>query len=241
MRAAVLCVLLAGCKAGLRDPGDARGIYSVARGAEAKPDWPVTRTALRNAALLAPNDAEINLHYASCLLLAYGEVKSARRIYGDMLGRSRARALHGLGWCALVEGDEERALELWKESLGVQQTVDCSHDTAVLLLDLGREDEAQKALELVERISRQSVRTQMLLAAAGRREAPPGLPEGWHFALDRARVRATSKQPESAAADLREHLEKAYFTDLAREFGLRRLQNDFALRRNPQALAEVIK
>ena len=241
MRGVVLCVVLAGCKTGIRDPGDARGIYHTARVAEAKPDWPVARTALRNAALLAPNDAEINLSYASCLLFAYGEVESARRIYGGMLRRSRARALHGLGWCSLVEGDAERALELWTESLGVSRTVDCSRDTAVLLLDLGREEEADKALELVERISRQSIRTQMLLAAAGRRRAPAGLPEGWQFALDRARVRMTLKQPESAAADLREHMEKAYFTDRARDFGRRRLQNDFVLRRNPEALSEVIR
>jgi Tfp pilus assembly protein PilF len=229
MRAPLWIVLLAACAAPVPERSEDVAIL-LRRAAEAAavPDWPATRKALEEAVLLAPGDLDANLRLAETLLMAYGEIPAARRLYWRVRETSHARALHGLGLCALWEGDEERALQLFQASLDERPTAACARDLAVRLL--GRGEDAEDALDEVEKTSGNTLRSDLLLAAAGRRPRPQVAPEGWSFGLERARL----APPAEAAAEVAAYVRVAGATPRARELMRAALQGDLALQRNPR-------
>ncbi|MHC4135482.1 MAG: hypothetical protein ACYS0K_10895 [Planctomycetota bacterium] len=234
MRVPLWLALVAACSipAPSRAP-DVAILMRRAAAALAEPDWPAARRALEEAALLAPADLDVNLRLAETLLKAYGEIDAARRIYWRVRHASRARALHGLGLCALWEGDEERALQLFQASLAEYPTAACARDLAVRQLAWGTD--AKDALDQVEKTSGNTVRSGMLLAAAGRRPRPATTPEGWAYGLVRARLGPLAEAPAEVSAYVR----AACATPRARQLMEAVLQGDFALQRNPGQRSEV--
>lgn len=234
MRAPLWLVLAAACAAPAPSrPPDVDVLLRRAADAVAVPDWPAARRALEEAHLLAPADLDVNLRLGETLLRAYGEIDAARRIYWSVRGASRARALHGLGLCALWEADEERALELFAASLAERPTAACARDLAVR--QLARGDDAAEALDLVEKTSGNTLRSGLLLAAAGRRPRPTTLPEGWSYGLERARL----LPPAAAPAEVSRYVRAACASPQARRRMEAVLKGDFALRRNPTPRSEV--
>jgi len=189
-------------------------------------DWAAARRTLEQGASMHPRDPVIALRLARLELEAYGNVARAETMYDRLPGDLRARGLHGLGRCALWRGDEARALDLFRASLDEKVTGACARDLALRLLARG--EPADDALRLVEESSGGTLRSELLLAAAGRRPRPPRLPEGWTFALERARLKPL---PE-AAAEVGLYLRHACATAEAREAMRRVLEGDPALRRN---------
>jgi len=210
-----------------------------ARVAERIPDWAKTRAYLEEAHLWSPGEPEVSLRLGHLLLSAYADVPRARELFGGCLRRSKARALHGLGLCALAEGDKTRALDLFAESMKAAPTAPCARDRALALLALERGGEAEAALDEVERISRASVESELLLAAAGRLPAPPAAPPEWSYALARARLAAAQGREDQARTELAEHFSKAYASPQAMKLGGRLLHEDFVFGRN-LALVETI-
>jgi Tfp pilus assembly protein PilF len=229
MRALPWIALLAACAAPVPERADDLAIV-LRRAAEASavPDWPAARKALEEAVLLAPDDLDANLRLAETLLKAFGEIDAARRLYWRVRATSHARALHGLGLCALWEGDEERALQLFRASMDERPTAACARDLAVRLLARG--EDAGTALDEVERTSGNTLRSGLLLAAAGRRPRPEVAPEGWFFGLERARL----APPAEAAAEVAAYVRVACATPRARDLMRAALQGDLALQRNPR-------
>ena len=235
MRAPLWLALVAACSTPPvpRRAPDVAIVMHRAADAVAEPDWPAARAALEEAALLAPGDLDVNLRLAETLLKAFGEIDAARRLYWTVRQASHARALHGLGLCALWEGDEERALQLFQASLDEYPTAACARDLAVRRLARG--EDAGGALDQVEKTSGNTVRSGMLLAAAGRRSRPATPPEGWSFGLERARLAPLGEAPTEVAAYVR----AACATPRARQLMEAVLQGDFAIQRNPGQRSEV--
>jgi hypothetical protein len=195
--------------------------------AAARSDWPAARVALERASLDYPRDPVVLLRLAWIDLEAFGEVQRAQERYERLPREYRAHALHGLGRCALWRGDEERALAFFRDSLASAPTAPCARDLALRLLARG--EPTGDALDLVESTSGGALRSRLLLAAAGRAPAPPRLPDGWTYALERARLKPLPEaRPE---VDL--YLERACATAAAREAMKRVLEGDPALCRNP--------
>jgi len=210
-----------------------------ARDAERIPDWARARALLEEAHVWSPGEPEVALRLGHLLLSAYGDVAGARDHFGRCLRPAKGRALHGLGLCARAEGDDARALELLEESMRAGATAPCARDRALLLLALRPGGEAEAALDDVARISRASVESELLLAAAGRLPAPPAAPPEWAHALARARLAASLGDEEKARSELAEHFAKAYATPEARSAAGRILGADFAFRRNLSLVASI--
>jgi len=220
-----LLLLLAGCKT----PPEAvpQSVIGAADEAATRSDWPAARAAFERASLDYPDDPVLLLRLARIDLEAYGDVARAEGRYERLPRANRAHALHGLGRCALWRGDEARALDLFRASLAKRPTPGCARDLALRLLARG--EPADDALDAVEATSGGTLRSRLLLAAAGRAPAPPLLPEGWTYALERARL----KPLEEARAEVDLYLDRACATPSAREAMARVLAGDPALRRNP--------
>ena len=151
-----------------------------------EPNWGAARRALRRAVLESPENPEPALMLAEVERDAFAEIESARVIYGRWLSTLlRARALHGLGRCAWAEGDRKRAAELFEESLEEDETPECARDAALLYLSLGDEAAADKHLGLAGKISAQAMRTELLMAAAGKFAMTGPLPAGCLVSRDR--------------------------------------------------------
>jgi tetratricopeptide (TPR) repeat protein len=219
-----LLLLLPACKT----PPEAAPQSLIAPSDEAatRSDWALARAELERASLDYPEDPVLILRLARIDLEAYGDVDRAQARYERLPRKQRARALHGLGRCALWRGDEARALALFRESLAEEPTADCARDLALRLLARG--DPAGDALDLVEETSGATLRSKLLLAAAGRLPAPARLPEGWTYALERARL----KPLDEARAEVDLYLDRATATPAAREAMARVLAGDPALCRN---------
>lgn len=234
MRLFPCLVLLAACAAPAPSrPPDVDVLLRRAADAVAVPDWPAARRALEEAHYVVPADLDVNLRLAETLLKAYGEIDAARSLYWGVRRASRARALHGLGLCALWEGDEERALQLFAASLAERPTAACARDLAVRRLARG--DDAGEALDLVGKTSGNTLRSGLLLAAAGRRPRPATLPEGWSYGLERARLMPLAEAPAEVAL----YLDAACAHPQARQRMEVVLKGDFALQRNPAPPSEV--
>ncbi|MEE8106324.1 MAG: hypothetical protein V3T86_12385 [Planctomycetota bacterium] len=196
-----------------------------------RPNWGAAREALRRAVLESPKNPEPALMLADVERDAFADLQSARVIYGRWLGTpARARALHGLGRCAWAEADRERATEMFEESLAQKETPACARDAALLYLSLGDQAAADKHLELAAKISAQAMRTELLLAAAGKFAMTGPLPTGWDYALDRARVEAAQGDDSNAATHLALHVERACANDAARKIARRLAAEDFFLK-----------
>lgn len=226
MRARFLLLsVLVGCKA---SPQPApQSLLATADEAAGRSDWAQARTTLERVSIDYPDDPVVQLRLARIELEAFGEVSRAEQRYERLLRAERAHALHGLGRCALWRGEEERALDLFRESLVLQPTAGCARDLAIRLLSLG--EPADHALDLVEETSGATLRSRLLLAAAGRLPRPSSLPGGWTYALDRARLEPLP----DARKEVDLYLERACANPLAREAMERVLAGDLALRRNP--------
>jgi len=230
-RALALVLLLAACARPAPVPS---GSFVAQADEEAyRADWDAARKTLEQGALMHPRDPVIALRLARLELEAFGDVLAAEAIYDRLPEELRARALHGRGRCALWRGDETRAIELFRSSLAVSATNACARDLALRLLARG--EPADEALRLVEATSGGTLRSELLLAAAGWRPRPARLPEGWNFALERARLKPL---PE-AADEVDLYLRHACATPEAREAMRRVLEGDPALRRNPDWPAGV--
>lgn len=221
----LLLAALAACKT----PPEAApaSVLADADGAGVRSDWHAARAALERASLDYPDDPVVSLRLARVELEAFGEVARAEERYERLPPGQRAHALHGLGRCALWQGDEAHALDLFRESLASKPTAACARDLAVRLMARG--EPANEALDLVERTSGGTLRSRLLLAAAGRLPPPPRLPDGWTYALERARLKPL---PE-ARGEVDLYLDGACATPAAREAMARVLEGDFALRRDP--------
>jgi len=215
-----------------------RDLLGRARDAERRGDWNEARVHLAQAHTWAPDDIEVSLRFAEVTLGAFGEVDAARELYRRCLKRARHRALHGLGRCALVAGDRERALELFRESMDWKPTPACARDLAILLLSEGQD--AGDALEAVESLSYASWESELLLAAAGRLSPPPSLPPDPEYALARARLRAATGDAQSALQELQLHFSRACANAEARRRASLLLRRDFAFRGNPAIVSGVI-
>lgn len=235
MRASLLLlVAVAAC----RTPPEAApaAVLAEADGAAVRSDWAAARGALERAALDYADDPALSLRLARIELEAFGDVARAEQRYERLPPEFRARALHGLGRCALWRGDDEHALDLFRESLANKPTAACARDLAVRLLARG--EPADEALDLVEATSGVTLRSRLLLAAAGRLPRPERLPEEWTYALERARLEPL---PE-ARAEVDLYLGRACATAEAREAMGRVLEGDFALCRNqPRAPAVRVR
>jgi len=220
----VLLGAFAACKTPETAPAS---VLADADGAGVRSDWHAARAALERASLDYPDDPVVSLRLARVELEAFGEVARAEARYERLPSDQRARALHGLGRCALWRGDEEHALDLFRESLASKPTAACARDLAVRLLARG--EPADEALDLVVETSGGTLRSRLLLAAAGRIPPPPRLPDGWTYALERARLKPL---PE-ARAEVAFYLDGACATPAAREAMARVLEGDFALCRSP--------
>ncbi|HEX5138755.1 MAG TPA: hypothetical protein VFY93_17415 [Planctomycetota bacterium] len=196
-------------------------------------DWAGARARLERALLDYPEDPVVLLRLAWIDLEAYGDVPRAQERYERLMTRHRALALHGLGRCALWRGDEEQALRLFRESLAKEPTAESARDLALRLLARG--EPAGDALDLVESTSGNTLRSRLLLAAAGRLPLPARLPEGWTYALERARLEPLPK----ARAEVDLYLDHACATPAARAAMSRVLAGDPALCRNPARAPEV--
>jgi len=234
VRATLLSLLLAACSSAPPASGKAMALVGQADEAASASDWPTARRLLEEASLESPGDAVVALRLARVQLEAFGDVEAADALYFRLLPAQRARALHGLGRCALWKGDEERALELWRKSLEERPTADCARDLAVRLMARG--EPAGDVLDLVVEVSGQTLRSRLLLAAAGRLPRPERLPEGWTYALERARLLPLGAD---AAREVDLYLAHACATPGAREMMGRVLAGDFALRRNRPQASEV--
>jgi tetratricopeptide (TPR) repeat protein len=224
VRAPLGLVLLAACAAP-PPPGPPDFAIVEADEAAAHSDWAQARRALEEAAFDRPDDPVVALRLARMELEAFAEVDRAQRRYERLPRELRARALHGLGRCALWRGDEEHALALFRDSLREKPTTACAKDLALRLLARG--EPADEALDLVVALSGDTLRSRLLLAAAGRAPRPERLPEGWTYALERARLVPL----EAARAEVDLYLERACATEAAREAMARVLALDPALRR----------
>lgn len=226
MRAKLLLLLLpaAACKA----PPEAAPQSTIAQADEAaiRSDWTAARASLERASLDYPDDPVVSLRIARVDLEAFGDVARAEERYERLPRDLRARTLWGLGRCALWRGEEEHALDLFRESLAAKPTAACAKDLAVRLLARG--DPADEALDLVEATSGETLRSRLLLAAAGRLPRPARLPEGWTYALERARLLPLGE----ARVEVDLYLDRACATPPAREAMDRVLKGDFALCRN---------
>jgi len=221
----LLPVALAACKAS----PEAAPASLVARADEAgvRSDWPAARAVLEGASIDYPDDPVVILRLARIDLEAFGCVARAQGRYERLPREHRARALHGLGRCALWRGEEDHAIDLFRESLAIKPTTACARDLAVRLLARGQP--ADEALDVVQQISGETLRSKLLLAAAGRLPKPSRLPEGWTYALERARLKPI---PE-ARAEVDLYLSRACATAEAQKAMSRVLGGDFALCRNP--------
>ena len=190
-------------------------------------DWTTARRTLEQAALDDPRSAVVTLRLAHIQLEAFGEIDAAEALYWSLNDRFPERTLYGLALCALWRGDEARAIELMRESLKKEPTANCARALAVRLL--GRGEEAAEVLDVVDEISGETARSKLLLAAAGRAPRPLRLPEGWSWALERARLLPL----EEARAEVDAYLDAACATPEAKRLTRRVLEGDFALRRNP--------
>jgi len=220
----LLLATLAACKT----PPEAapQSLIAQADDAAVRSEWTAARSALERASIDYPDDPVISLRLAWIELEAFGDVEGAEKRYERLLRDVRADALHGLGRCALWRGDEEHALDLFRESLATAPTAACARDLAIRLLARG--DPADEALDLVETTSGSTLRSRLLLAAAGRLPKPARLPEGWTYALERARL-----EPLPAArTEVDLYLDRACATPGAREAMNRVLAGDLALCRN---------
>jgi len=220
-----LLLALAACKT--PPEGAPQSLIGPADEAATRSDWAEARAALERAQLDYPDDPVLILRLAWIDLEAYGDVPRAEEHYQRLMKTQRARALHGLGRCALWRGEEDQALDLFRASLAKTPTADCARDLALRLLARG--EPAEEALDLVLSTSGNTLRSRLLLAAAGRLPAPAQLPEGWTYALERARLKPL---PE-ARAEVDLYLDHACATPAAREAMGRVLAGDPALCRNP--------
>ena len=221
----VLLAALGACKS--LPPAAPAAAIADADGAAERSDWPAARASLERVSIDYPDDPVVSLRIARIDLEAFGDIARAEARYERLPEDLKARALHGLGRCALWRGDEEHALDLFRESLAERPTADCARDLAVRLLARG--EPADEALDLVEETSGGTLRSRLLLGAAGRLPPPPRLPEGWTYALERARL----KPLPDARGEVDLYLGRACATDGAREAMARVLEGDFALCRNP--------
>jgi hypothetical protein len=226
LRASLLLLAALGACA-TRPKAAPAAVIADADGAAERSDWAAARTALERVSIDYPDDPVVILRLARIDLEAYGDIDRAQARYERLPREMRARALHGLGRCALWKGDEEHALDLFRESLAATPTAECARDLAVRLLARG--DPAKEALDLVAETSGNTLRSQLLLAAAGRVPGPSRLPNEWTYALERARLKPLPEaRPE---VDL--YLSRACATPEAKEAMARVLAGDLALRRNP--------
>jgi tetratricopeptide (TPR) repeat protein len=221
----VLLAALGACKT--PPPAAPAAVIADADGAAERSDWAAARATLESVSIDYRDDPVVILRLARIDLEAFGEVDRAEARYERLPRDLKARALHGLGRCALWRGDEQHALDLFHESLAAQPTAECARDLAARLLARG--DPADEALDLVEATSGATLRSKLLLAAAGRLPRPSRLPEGWTFALERARLKPL---PE-ARIEVDLYLVRACATAEAQAAMARVLAGDLALRRNP--------
>jgi tetratricopeptide (TPR) repeat protein len=216
-------------------PPGAAPASSIADADEAlvRSDWPAARADLERIALDYPDDPVVAMRLARIDLEAYGDVAGAAGRYERLPRDLRANTLWGLGRCALWSGEEDQAIELFRESLRVRPTAFCARDLALRLLARG--EPADEALDLVESTSGNTLRSRLLLAAAGRLPRPGALPEGWTYALERARLEPL---PE-ARKEVDLYLDRACATPEAREAMARVHAGDPALCRNPSRTPAV--
>jgi tetratricopeptide (TPR) repeat protein len=222
----LLLLLLTACKTPPVESAP-QSLIGDADEAGTRSDWAAARTALERASLDYPHDPVLALRLARIDLEAYGDVDRAQERYERLPREYRAHALHGLGRCALWRGDEERALAFFRDSLASRPTAPCARDLALRLL--ARAEAADEALDLVESTSGDTLRSKLLLAAAGRLPVPHELPEGWTYALERARL----KPLPDARPEVDVYLDRACATPEARAAMDRVFQGDPALCRNP--------
>ena len=225
-------LLLAACAATDR-PDESGTLLRRANAAARAGDWTAALEALEQASLAEPDDVRVTLRLAETALRAFGDVVRAENLYESLDDEFRARKLHGVGLCALWRGEEERALELWRASIRERPTTAAARDLAARLLARG--EPADDALDLVETLSGDTLRSRLLLAAAGRLPAPDRLPATRDFGVERARLLG----PGMARREIEEYVEWATATSAAKKAYLAVLEGDLALKRNPEDRREV--
>ncbi|MHC4952265.1 MAG: tetratricopeptide repeat protein [Planctomycetota bacterium] len=190
-------------------------------------DWAKTLDALENAVRTDPIDLDARLRLAESYLVAFNEPEKARDLYIRTRKRSLARALHGLGRCALWEGDEVLGREYLTRSLNEKPTVACAIDLAARVPPAERE----RLLEL----PLGGRRWELFRAACGSSEPPEKPPGEPSYELSRARL--ASGDVRDAA--LRAHLKDSCADDQATRAYARVLLGETLFRRNPALLAAV--
>jgi len=186
-------------------------------------DWTKKRELLEMAVKTDGIDLDARLLLAEVELVAFNEPDKARELYFLVSKRSRWRGLHGLGLCALWDGQEEIGRDYLRQSLAARATVPCAIDLAARVGDPERA--RLLALPLGGR------RWELFRAACGAGPRPASVPEEPSYALARARL---------GMGDLAAHLADSCANDEARRAYARYLLGQTLFQRNP-TLHNVVK
>lgn len=190
-------------------------------------DWEKTRELLESAVRTDPINLDARLRLAELYLVAYNEPDKARELYIRTRKRSLARALHGLGRCALWEGQESIGRDYLSRSLKEKPSVACAIELAARLPETQR----AKVLDL----PLGGRRWQLFLAACGVGESDVKAPKDRAYALSRARLAEGEEREQELTAIVAD----ACATAEARQAYARYLMGETFFERNPALLAVV--
>jgi len=191
-------------------------------------DWEETLELLESAVRTDPINLDARLRLADLYLVAYNEPEKARELYIRTRKRSLARALHGLGRCALWECEQSLGIDYLRRSLDEKPTVACAIELAARL----PQDERDPILDL----PLGGRRWLLFLQACGRPLADVKIPTEKTYTLARARL-ATGKARERELTAL---VADSCATASGRQGYAHFLMEESFFRRNP-ALLDVVK
>ena len=197
--------------------------------AEAAGEWDKVRELLEQAVLTDPINLDARLRLADLYLVAYDEPVKARDLYFRAGKRSKARALRGLGRCALWEGQEAVGRDYLRRSLAADPTVGAAIDLAARTTPGERE-------ELLE-LPLGGRRWQLFLRAFGAQAVDIKAPSERSYGLARARLASGAERDRELAA----HLADVCANVAARRTYALVLLGESLFRRNPALLDAVTK
>ena len=205
------------------------GFLDEATEAEAAGDWDRVLELLEDAVRTDPINLDARLRLADLYLVAYNDPDKARDLYFRASKRSEGRALHGLGRCALWDGEEAVGREYLRRSIAADPTVACAIDLAARTTP-GEREELLK-LQLAGR------RWQLFLKAFDAQQVDVKAPQERSYALARARL-ATGKERD---AQLLAHLADVCADDAAQRAYAQVLLGETLFRRNPALFGTVTR
>ncbi|MHC4408612.1 MAG: tetratricopeptide repeat protein [Planctomycetota bacterium] len=157
-------------------------------------DWSKKLELLEMAVKTDGINLDSRLLLAETYLVAFNEPEKARDIYLRVRKRSRPRGFHGLGRCALFEGQEEVGRDYLRQSLEARPSVRCAIDLAA------RVGDPERARILAMPLGGR--RWEFFRAAQGAASLPEKIPDDPSYALARARMAQGEEQDRVLSAHL---------------------------------------